>query len=143
MVMVMVMVIIMVMAKGDDDPGDGVAGDVEVSGGRDSRRLLSRLQSEFLNLRRWEVKNKINFFFTWRSSFGDPSRVDIWLIVQNGFIDCREESSFPNPHPHPYPYISTYLSLLLSLTVSFITCAQWPMRRTRSIGVTTIARNGQ
>ena len=24
---------------------------------------------------------------TWRSSFGDPSRVDIWLIVQNGFID--------------------------------------------------------
>ena len=50
MVMVMVMVIIMVMAKGDDDPGDGVAGDVEVSGGRDSRRLLSRLQSKLLNL---------------------------------------------------------------------------------------------
>ena len=38
---------------GDDDPGDGVAGDVEVSGGRDSRRLLSRLQSKLLNLRRW------------------------------------------------------------------------------------------
>jgi len=31
-------------------PGDGVAGDVEVSGGRDSRRLLSRLQSKLLNL---------------------------------------------------------------------------------------------
>ena len=108
---------------GDDgDPGDGVAGDVEVSGGRDSRRLLRRLQSKLLNLRRWEVKTR-SIFFTWRSSFGDPSRVDIWLIVQNGFIDCREESSFPNPHPHIHIHIHI-LSLLLSLTVSFITCAQ-------------------
>ena len=47
------------------------------------------------------------------SSFGDPSRVDIWLIVQNGFIDWSENTFIQYCHI-PIHYF---------LTVSFMI---WP-----------------
>ena len=73
------------------NPRNHVSWEVEISRCLHACSLLRGLQWKFLDLQLQNVEKGFSNFTanTCLSSFGEPSSVDIWLIVQKGFIDCK------------------------------------------------------